>query len=179
MVIQVTNKAICWTSITGFALTQLPGVLARMYNIVQNGNLGTLPSPLKWALGLRKHLGLVSLWFLGLHILMSTILFNPAYYGKFYIDPTAPTSKMNVIGETSFFFATIGTMLYAILGVASLPAVGTNMSSRQWHVSIFLIAALHRFWCGWKDYDMILTCFFSTSSLCLYSSFMDQLLGAR
>lgn len=59
---------------------------------------------------------------------------NPAYYGKFYIDPTLPSSKMNVMGETSFFFAIVGSMLYSIVGVASLPSVGANMNSAQWQV---------------------------------------------
>ena len=34
---------------------------------------------------MRKYLGLLSLWFLLLHIIMSLILLNPGYYGKFYI----------------------------------------------------------------------------------------------
>ncbi|CAB9522593.1 Metalloreductase STEAP4 [Seminavis robusta] len=130
---QVTNKAICWTAITGFALTQLPGVIARIGNYFRS-NLSDLSPTLKWALQLRKELGILSLWFLGLHILMSMILFNPAYYGKFFIDPTANTSKMNVIGETSFLFATVGSMFYFILGLASLPSVSSNMTNQQWQL---------------------------------------------
>jgi len=119
-------------------LTQLPGTTARIYNALRRGDLRAMPPVLKKALGLRKHLGLISLWFLGLHILMSMLLFSPAYYDKFYIDPTAPTSKLNVIGETSFFFATIGSMFYGILGISSLPSVGANMTSTQWQVSMWI-----------------------------------------
>ena len=108
-------------------------MLARI-RINVRGNLKDLSKPLVWSLGLRKQLGLLSLWFLALHILMSLLLFNPAYYGKFFLDPTAANSKLNVIGETSFLFATIGTMFYSILGIASLPSVGANMTSAQWQV---------------------------------------------
>jgi len=52
---------------------------------------------------MRKHLGLLSLWFLVVHIIMSLILIDPAYYSKFYMDAEG-TSKLNVVGETSLFF---------------------------------------------------------------------------
>ena len=125
----------CWSALTGFALTQIPGVIARLLKVIQRKNLGVISPTLKWALGLRKQLGLVSLWFLALHILMSMLLMNPAYYGQFFVDPSAPMSKMNAIGESSMLFASIGTMFYAILGLGSLPAAGASMNNKQWQVS--------------------------------------------
>ena len=101
------RAAICWTAITGFSLSQLPGVLARMSNAIYGNNLRTKPSWLVRFLAMRKHLGLVALWFLLLHIFMSMLLFNPGYYSKFFIEKEG-TSKMNSIGENSFFFAIIG-----------------------------------------------------------------------
>lgn len=56
--------------INGFALTQIPGVLARLDNFTQRNSLLTKPHLLRWALGIRKHVGLLSLWFLVIHILM-------------------------------------------------------------------------------------------------------------
>merc|ERR1712039_317225 len=35
-------------------------------------------------LGCRKHIGLVALWFLAVHIVMSAMLFNPVNYGKLF-----------------------------------------------------------------------------------------------
>jgi predicted dinucleotide-binding enzyme len=67
---QVTNKGVCWTALNGFALTQLPGLLARIGNVVQKNTLLTKPSCLQWALRIRKQVGLLSLWFLMIHILM-------------------------------------------------------------------------------------------------------------
>jgi len=132
--IQVTNKAICWTSLTGMALAQLPGVLARAYDSYQGNNLVSKPRILVWSLSLRKHVGVLSLWFLICHIIMSLLLMNEKYYGKFFEDPKANASKMNVIGETSFFFATMGTGLYIIMGLCSLSSIGSQMTNLQWQV---------------------------------------------
>jgi len=130
--IQITNKAICWTALTGFALAQVPGILARFTNAWYKNNLRSKPRWLVWSLSLRKQLGLLSLWFLVLHIIMSLLLMNPKYYGKFFSDPKANASKMNAIGEASFFFATMGTGLYIIMGLCSLPSVGSQMTNKQW-----------------------------------------------
>jgi predicted dinucleotide-binding enzyme len=132
--IQVTNKGICWTSLTGMALAQLPGVLARAYDSYAGNNLISKPRALVWSLGLRKHVGVLSLWFLVLHIIMSLLLMNEKYYGKFFDDPTLPASKMNGIGEHSFFFATMGTGLYIIMGLCSINSIGSQMTNLQWQV---------------------------------------------
>jgi hypothetical protein len=132
--VQVTNKAVCWTAITGFTLSQLPGVLARMSNAIYGDSLRSKPKWLLSFLAMRKHLGLLSLWFLGVHIIMSLLLFNPAYYGKFFIDASANASKLNAKGENSFFFAILGAALYSILGICSFPCVGSQMTSKQWQI---------------------------------------------
>lgn len=116
------------------ALSQLPGVLARLWNEWSDDNLRSKPKWLKKFLELRKHLGLVSLWFLMVHILMSMILFSPAYYGKFYLDKTAVATKLNSIGENSLLFGVLGTSLYALMGVCSLPSVGSQMNRVQWEL---------------------------------------------
>lgn len=128
---QVTNKAVCWTAITGFCLSQLPGMFARLSNAIFQDTMRTKPAWLVKFLSIRKHLGVVSLWFLVLHILMSLLLFNPGYYSKFFITKDG-TSKLNLIGEFSFVFATVGSCVYFILGLCSLPSVGSQMTNRQW-----------------------------------------------
>jgi hypothetical protein len=132
--LQVTNKAVCWTALTGFAVTQVPGVLARLSTAIHGDSLRDMPKWLLSFLAIRKHLGLLSLWFLGVHIIMSLLIFNPGYYGKFFIDASANTSKLNAKGENTFFFGILGTALYFILGICSLPSVGSQMTSRQWQL---------------------------------------------
>ena len=41
---------------------------------------------------------------------------------------------MNAIGEASFFFAIMGTGLYLIMGLCSLPSVGSQMTNKQWQL---------------------------------------------
>lgn len=80
--IQVTNKAICWTALNGFALTMLPGLLARMYDAFHYSKMLDKPKLIRFGLKVRKALGLLALWFLGIHIFMSLLIFNPKYYSK-------------------------------------------------------------------------------------------------
>ena len=133
--LQVSNKAVCWTSINGFALSQIPGVLARLLNAARFDTLQSKPYWMLSFLRMRKHLGLISLWLMTVHILMSLILFSPAYYGKFFIDPKASGStKMNAVGESSLLFAVVATAFYIILGLCSLPSVGAQLTNKQWQV---------------------------------------------
>lgn len=131
MPIQVTNKAIAWASITGFALAQLPGVLAHLWNTVVYDSLYTKPSWLQSSLANRKQVGLLSLWLLTVHVIMSIILFNPAYYGKLFADPEASSSQMNSVGEVSLFFAILAVSLYFVRGICMLPSAGIQMTSKQ------------------------------------------------
>lgn len=132
--LQVTNKAICWTALTGFALSQVPGILARMSNTIHGNSLHTKAKWLRNFLKLRKQLGLLSLWFLLVHVIMSLLLFSPAYYGKFFISPKAAATKMNSIGENSMLFAVLGTAFYVIMGLCSLPSIGVQMTNKQWQL---------------------------------------------
>jgi hypothetical protein len=135
--IQVTNKAICWTALNAFALTMLPGLMARFFDALFADKSMDKPKWIVFGLKIRKALGLLALWFLVIHIIMSLLLFNQKYYGKFFIDPKASSSKLNAVGEFSFFFAILGAGFYFILGICSLPSVGMGMTSRSWHVSTY------------------------------------------
>jgi hypothetical protein len=62
------------------------------------------------------------------------LLFSPAYYSKFFLTPKENASKLNSIGENSIFFGILGTGLYIIMGLCSLPSVGYQMTSKQWQL---------------------------------------------
>mmetsp|Transcript_40565 Transcript_40565/g.75198 ORF Transcript_40565/g.75198 Transcript_40565/m.75198 type:complete len:549 (-) Transcript_40565:3-1649(-) len=130
--IQMTNKAICWTAIYGFALTLLPGTLMNLRNAFGRDKLQDVGQYMKWALDIRKHLGLLSFFLLVIHVVMSLLIFNPAYYGKFYMDPKAAVSKLNLKGELSMFFGIVGFSVYCVTAICSLPSVGMEMNKRQW-----------------------------------------------
>ena len=131
--LQVTNKAICWTSLTGFAFCMMPGLMARYFDSIHNNKMLDKPQWIRYGLSIRKPLGLLALWFLVLHILISLLLFNSQYYGKFFIDPTV-SSKLNKTGEVTFFFGILGAALYTILGVCSLPSIAMQMTNKSWQV---------------------------------------------
>ncbi|KAL9189520.1 hypothetical protein ACHAXT_009195 [Thalassiosira profunda] len=83
--IQVTNKAICSAAIYGFSLSMVPGIFVKLGDLARDGRATRkIPSWLLHWLKLRKHLGLLSLYFLAVHVVMSLLIFNEHYYGKFY-----------------------------------------------------------------------------------------------
>ena len=128
----VMNKSICWTALWGFALAQIPGMLARMSNAYYRDTLMDKSKWLRDWLGMRKHLGLLSLWFLVVHLLMSTLMFSIAYYDRFFEDKNDPKSRMSANGESSFMFGAFSAGLYLILGICSLPSVAEQMTKAQW-----------------------------------------------
>eukprot|EP00563_Minutocellus_polymorphus_P019629 CAMPEP_0197715748 /NCGR_PEP_ID=MMETSP1434-20131217/859_1 /TAXON_ID=265543 /ORGANISM="Minutocellus polymorphus, Strain CCMP3303" /LENGTH=429 /DNA_ID=CAMNT_0043299963 /DNA_START=33 /DNA_END=1322 /DNA_ORIENTATION=- len=129
--LQVTNKAVCWTAIYGFALTQLPGTLTKLIRIFRSDTLRDLHPILLFGLRIRKQLGVLSLYYLTVHVLMSLLIFNPSYYGKFFSDPSAKSSKFTTKAEISFFFGIVGFSFYLILGICSLPSVVANLTKHQ------------------------------------------------
>lgn len=128
----VMNKSISWTALWGFAITQVPGVIAHIHNAWHRDTLHDKPMWLRNFLACRKQLGLVSLWFLTVHIVMSCLLFSIAYYDRFFEDKDDPKSKMTANGESSFMFGSFGSCLYFVLGICSLPCVAEAMTRKQW-----------------------------------------------
>ena len=144
--LQVTNKAICWTTITGFTLSLSPGLLAKLIQLRKHRQYQHKHSKtawILWGLQIRKPLGLCSLWLLGLHVTISLLLFNPAYYEKFFVDPKANHSKLNATGELSFACAILATALFGLLGICSLPSVASQMTQRSWKVGMNIFCILH------------------------------------
>lgn len=124
-----TNHSMAWTCIWGFALAQLPGVVARLY--ISFGRL-QLPRGLVYFLNMRKELGVVSLFFLLCHAIMSLTIWNAGYFYWSYDDPSNVMAKYQWHVETSLFFGIVAFGLYAVLGICSLPGVAKMMTSRQW-----------------------------------------------
>jgi hypothetical protein len=58
----------------------MPGTAARLIKSWKNDSLYVLPPSLVWALDIRKHLGLLGLYFLFVHAVFSLINFSPGSY---------------------------------------------------------------------------------------------------
>jgi predicted dinucleotide-binding enzyme len=166
--IQVTNKAICWTAIYGFALAQLPGTVAKLIKAFNTDSFLELPTVLKWGLGIRKHVGLLSLYFLAVHVLMSYLIFSPAYFRRFFLEDEDPNddkhfTKLTKKAEVSFFFGILGFSFYIFLGICSLHSVGVSMTNRQWRLIYgplvwlaLIFGSLHAFimgYAGWTNQE--------------------------
>ena len=132
-----TNHVMAWTCIWGFALSQLPGVIARfciMFGRYQ------LPELLLWGLNIRKELGVISLFFLLCHAIMSLTIWNAGYFYWSYDDPTNVEAKYLWHVETAMFFGIVGFALYVVMGICSIPSVADAMNSRQWQFVYGVVA---------------------------------------
>jgi len=125
------NKIVSCVSVSLFALSVMPGTIARLIKSWKNDSLYALHPSILWALSIRKHLGLLGLYFLFVHAVMSLINFGPGNYYWFAYDSTDSLS-MNLTGEVSMMFAVYSTSLFIIVGLASLPSVGEAMNKAQW-----------------------------------------------
>lgn len=122
------NRAFGSTAITGFALTQAPGIYANMLRTF-GGREAKFPKLLLWSLAIRKHMGLASFFALCVHAILSCLLFSPEYYSRFF---NPENNRLLLYPELSFLFAALGFCSYAVCAIASLPAVGAAMNYRQW-----------------------------------------------
>lgn len=125
------NKIVSCVAVGLFALSVMPGCLARLIQSWKNDSLYVLHPSLIWALSIRKHLGLMGLYFLFVHAIMSLVDFSPATYYWWAYDSTELQS-MNLTGQVSMMFAIYSTSLFVIVGLCSLPSVGEAMNKKQW-----------------------------------------------
>eukprot|EP00970_Alexandrium_tamarense_P004338 scaffold723_cov298-Alexandrium_tamarense.AAC.10 len=117
------NKTFAFTATWGFAFSLLPGTLMRLIRIV---NSSWTPKVLVWGCTIRKHIGLLALYFLFLHACMSVLLFGGEYFGFMFEDGTLEWEA-----EASMLTAVLSTSLFIITGIASLPSVGHSMNKAQ------------------------------------------------
>jgi predicted dinucleotide-binding enzyme len=121
------SKAFAWTATYGFALSLLPGVLARLDRQIR-GPKAKICRSLLWGLGIRKHVGILALYFVFLHACLMLIIFGGEYFSFMLNDSRG---KMRWTGEASMLFGVISISFFSIVGLASLPSVGAVMNKAQ------------------------------------------------
>ena len=118
-----SSKMFAWTSVYGFAFSLFPGTMIRLIHLFRD----SAPSPiLIWGCNIRKHIGVISLYFLFLHLCMMVLIFGGEYYGHFLRE-----GHMEWNDEASMLTAVLSTSLFIITGIASLPSVGHAMNKAQ------------------------------------------------
>mmetsp|Transcript_19099 Transcript_19099/g.31350 ORF Transcript_19099/g.31350 Transcript_19099/m.31350 type:complete len:455 (-) Transcript_19099:35-1399(-) len=119
-----SSKMFAWTAVWGFALSLLPGTIIRL--LKQAAYIDTTPRFLILGCSIRKHVGLLSLYFVLLHGCMMLLIFGGEYFG-FLIDD----GYMEWNDEASMLTAVLSVSLFMITGIASLPSVGNEMNKAQ------------------------------------------------
>ncbi len=131
----VTNKAV---SVAGLVLI-VTAVGARPLS-------GWLPG-CGWLMDERRSMGMLGLGLSAVHTVMSLMLLNPGYFGKFY---DAGTGKMHLAAEVSML---AGVVALALLVVQSRAGEGSGRSSLRWlGVGVLALSLMHLGFMGWPGW---------------------------
>lgn len=159
--LKVLNKPICMTAITLLAITYLPSSVAGMTQIYYGTRHKRFPRWLDKWLKARKSLGLIALFLVFIHIMMSTLTMGPTYYSDFYVFKSILLSSNNSElflyqpgwmlwqAEVAMLLGIIALMLLLILGLSAIPSVAHTLNWREWrfvqsgcgHVALFFCIA--------------------------------------
>ena len=125
------NKVNASVAVGCFALSVMPGTYTRMVKAWKSDSMYVLHPNLIWALNIRKHVGLIGMFFLFVHAIMSLVDFSPKkYYWCMYASKDA--EKMDIVGEVSMMFAIYSFALYIIIALSSMPGINEAMNKAQW-----------------------------------------------
>jgi len=139
----IFNKAIALTSVVIIGLSFLIGPLARFW-----------PNRFVPKLYLRKYLGVLGFGIAALHGIISLLIFNSAYYPKFFTE----AGKLNLTGELSMLFGILSIFIFSAVAVTSLPSVEKEMHPKQWKFVqrmgylAFVLTLLHVTVMGWRGW---------------------------
>jgi len=113
----ISNKAISLTSVFFIGLSYALGPLGRYW-----------PRMFASMTPLQIHFGLAGFGLGAIHAFMSLLLFDPAYYAKFFEDE----GKINLVGELSMMFGVLAFFTFSIIAISSLPSVAASLGKQQW-----------------------------------------------
>jgi hypothetical protein len=120
-----SSKMAAWTALWGLAFSLLPGTTILVLRSL-NYPFAT-PKLLIWGCNIRKHVGLISLFFLFWHACLMLLLFGEEYFGFLLREVTWKF-------EASMLMAMFSTAFFFITGIASIPSVQAGMNKAHFHV---------------------------------------------
>ena len=188
---QVPNRAFskiaAWVASWDFAFCLLPGTLARIIKQFYRTQVELHPL-LMWGLRIRKHVGLLAIYFIFHHACIMLLLYNALYYNQMLEEERRRSEDYWRI-EWAMFMAVVSTSLFMIVGIASLPSVALNMNRAQVQLVFgpvvwlgLVLGMLHVLFVGsdsWKEKnenayawagDMPVSCLVGVLSFLLYHS---------
>ena len=113
----ILNKGISLAAVILIGLSFFIGPLARIW-----------PNKFSSKLYLRKYFGIFGFGLASIHTIMSLILFNPAYYPKFFSE----SGKLNLTGELSMLFGVLAFFIFSIVALTSIPSIEKSMNKTKW-----------------------------------------------
>src|SRR3989338_7892142 len=121
-------KKVDWRAVgIGLALA-----LAAVMLIALSYDLGPLarfwPGVFVRELPTRKYFGLFGFGLAAMHVIISLLIFSPAYYPKFF----AESGKLNMTGELSLLFGVLAFFIFLAAALTSIPSIASSMGGRQW-----------------------------------------------
>ena len=81
---------------------------------------------------MRKELGLLSLLFAAVHMVLSIALMSPTYFKPWFLPADSTAVRMNWLGETVLLLGVLSIFVMVVLAITSVPGVGDSMSWREW-----------------------------------------------
>lgn len=133
-----------WVALMLMFITFLAGTFAAFKQLISGTAKVPFPNWLDKWLKSRKALGVIGLFFIGLHLVASSLTDN------LFVDWGFLNTKQGAFYQISMFLAIFAAGIYACLGVTSIPSVGAGLSWREWNfiqsklgVFGFLIGTLH------------------------------------
>ena len=114
----ILNKALALGAVVFISISFILGSFAKFW---QNKFLKYIK--------LRKYFGLLGFGLASMHILISLLIFSPAYYPKFFTD----AEKLNLTGELSLVFGIISFFLFLIETISSIPSINNSIKPEKWH----------------------------------------------
>ena len=132
------NRIVCWMAIWLLALVYLPGCVAGFLQLYNGTKYKPFPNWLDQWMKSRKQLGLIALFFAGIHACMSVILLGGEYIFRMSKHVPIPGTNLELFREfkwnvePSLLFATLSMAFFTVLGITSLPTVNARMTWREW-----------------------------------------------
>lgn len=140
----VVNKSFAVAAIAFVAFSYLTGKWIKAY-----------PNDVKRRRSLAKFLGLSGLYFAGLHIVLSLVLFSPANYAKFFLPEGG---KLNLTGEITFVFGVMAISFLMFPALTTLPLMYEALGGVRWqraqrmgYWAVAMVAG-HTFTMGYKGW---------------------------
>ncbi|MBI5798542.1 MAG: ferric reductase-like transmembrane domain-containing protein [Candidatus Yonathbacteria bacterium] len=113
----ISNKAVALSAVAFIALSYALGSFARFW-----------PKIFSTILPLRKFLGLFGFGLAAIHLLISLLIFTPAYYPKFFLA----SGNLSLVGELAMLFGVLAFAVFALVAISSIPALVQSMDPARW-----------------------------------------------